>query len=42
MPTAASGKQILGARSANLASVLAATSSVTVLIDRPHLQGAVT
>ena len=41
MPTAASGKQILGARSANLASVLSTTSTVTVTINRPHMQGAV-
>ena len=39
MPTAANGKQILGARSANLASVLAATSTVIVSINRPHKQG---
>ena len=42
MPTAASGKQILGARSANLATVASGTSTVTVLIDRPHMQGQVT
>ena len=42
MATAASGKQILGARSANLATVASATSTVVVSIDRPHMQGAVT
>jgi hypothetical protein len=41
MSTAASGKQLLGARSANLTTVASATSTVVVLINRPHLQGAV-
>jgi len=41
MPTAASGKQILGARAANLASVTSTTSTVIVSINRPHKQGAV-
>lgn len=41
MATAASGKQILGARSANLTSVTSTTSSVVVLINQPHLQGRV-
>lgn len=41
MPTAASGKQLLGARSANLASVASTVSTVVVSINRPHLQGAV-
>ena len=41
MSTAASGKQILGARSANLASVTTTTSTVIVSINRPHKQGAV-
>lgn len=40
MATAASGKQILGARSNNAATVASATSTVTVLINRPHAQGA--
>ena len=40
MPTAASGKQVLGARSANLATVASAVSTVIVSINRPHLQGA--
>ena len=31
------GKQILGARSANLTAVASATSTVMVMIDRPHL-----
>jgi phosphatidylserine decarboxylase len=42
MPTAASGKQILGARSANLATVASTVSTVIVSINRPHLQGATT
>ena len=42
MATAASGKQILGARSANLATVASTVSTVIVSINRPHLQGAVT
>jgi hypothetical protein len=41
MATAASGKQVLGARSINTASVVSATSTVNVLINRPHLQGQV-
>lgn len=41
MATAASGKQILGARSANLATVTSTTSTVIVSINRPHKQGAV-
>jgi len=42
MATAASGKQLLGARSANLATVAATVSTVIVSINRPHMQGAVT
>ena len=42
MATAASGKQVLGARSANLATVASGVSTVIVSINRPHLQGAVT
>jgi hypothetical protein len=42
MPTAASGKQLLGARSANLATIAATVSTVIVSINRPHLQGATT
>ena len=41
MATAASGKQLLGARSANLATVASTVSTVIVSINRPHLQGAV-
>ncbi len=41
MATAAAGKQILGARSANLATVTSTTSTVIVSINRPHKQGAV-
>ena len=39
MPTAASGKQLLGARSANLATVASGVSTVIVSINRPHKQG---
>ena len=38
----ASGKEILGARSANAATVASATATVTVVINRPHLQGRIT
>lgn len=38
----ASGKQILGARTANAATVASATTTVNVVMDRPHLQGRVT
>ena len=37
-----SGIQVLGARSANAATVLTATTTVTVVMDRPHLQGRIT
>lgn len=39
---AACGKQILGMRSSNSASVVSATSSVTVTINNPHMQGQIT
>lgn len=39
--TAASGKQIVGGRSANAATVAAGTSTILVLINRPFAQGAV-
>ena len=39
--TAASGKQIVGARSANAATVAAGTSTILVLINRSFAQGAV-
>jgi hypothetical protein len=42
MPTSASGKQILGARTANLASVTSTTSTVVVAINRPSKQGQIT
>jgi hypothetical protein len=42
MPTAATGRQILGARSANLATVTTTTATLIVSIDRPHLQGQIT
>jgi len=38
----ASGKQVLGARTANAATVASATTTINVVIDRPHLQGRVT
>ncbi len=41
MPTVASGCQILGARTLNAATVASATSTVTVLINRPFGQGQV-
>lgn len=37
-----SGKQILGARTANAATVASATTTVNVVMNRPHLQGRVT
>ena len=37
-----SGKQILGARTANTASVASATTTVQVILNRPHLQGRTT
>lgn len=42
MSTAASGKQLVGAKSVNAATVASATSTITAIIDRPFLQGAVT
>lgn len=42
MDTAASGKQILGMRSANLTTVTSTTSTIIALIDRPTKQGQVT
>lgn len=41
MSTAASGKQLLNARSLNAATVASATSTIIALIQRPFLQGAV-
>lgn len=38
----ASGKQILNARTANVATVVSATTTVQVVINRPGLQGRVT
>ena len=40
--TAASGNQVLGAVTANSASVSSTTSLINVQIDRPHLQGQIT
>jgi hypothetical protein len=34
-----SGKEILGARSANAATVASATATVAIVINRPHMQG---
>lgn len=42
MPTSASGKQILGARGANLTTVTSTTSTVAVLLNRPVKQGQIT
>lgn len=42
MPTSASGKQVLGAKFANLATVTSTTSTVNVLISRPTCQGQIT
>jgi hypothetical protein len=38
----ASGKQVLGARTANSATVASATTTVNVVMNRPHMQGRVT
>lgn len=38
-PTATTGKQIVNAKSANLATIASGTSTVVVMIDRPHMQG---
>ena len=37
-----SGKEILGARTANAATVASATTTVNVVMNRPHLQGRIT
>lgn len=42
MSTSSSGRTVLGAISANAATVASATSTVVVEIDRPHAQGPVT
>lgn len=39
---ASAGLQIVGARTANLATVASATSTITVLINRPHCQSQIT
>lgn len=41
MATAASGKQVLGMRASPTATVASATSTVTVTMNHPHLQGAI-
>jgi hypothetical protein len=38
----ATGKEVLAARSANAATVASATTTVTVVLNRPHLQGRIT
>lgn len=40
--TSTSGMQIAGCRSANLATVLSTVSTITALINRPHLQTQIT
>lgn len=42
MPTSASGKMILGAKTANLSTIASGTSTVVVTISRPHMQGQIT
>lgn len=42
MPTSASGKQILGAKYANLTSVTSTVSSAIMLLNRPVAQGQIT
>ena len=37
--TATTGRQIVNAKSANLATIASGTSTVIVMIDRPHMQG---
>lgn len=40
--TASAGIQMLGARSANLTTVVTTTSTVVITLDRPHAQGQIT
>lgn len=40
--TSTAGKQIIGARSANLTTVTSTTSTLVVLINRPSMQGHIT
>lgn len=42
MPTSASGKEILGARAANLTTVTSTVSTVVILVNRPSKQGQIT
>lgn len=42
MSTSVAGKSIVNARSVNAASVVSATSSVAILINRPFAQGVIT
>ncbi len=42
MQTSASGKQIIGARGANLTTTTSTTSTVVVLLNRPTKQGQIT
>jgi hypothetical protein len=39
---ASAGLQVVGARSANLATIASGTSTVVVTVDRPHLQSQIT
>lgn len=40
-PTVASGKELMGVRSANAATVASATSTINAVLGRPHAQGQV-
>jgi hypothetical protein len=42
MATSASGKQVIGARAANLTTVTTTTSTIVVLLNRPNMQGQIT
>lgn len=42
MPTSASGKQILGAKGANLVTVTSTTSTLVVQLNYPFMQGQIT
>lgn len=42
MQTSAAGKNVLGAASANVATVTSTTSTVVVSLNRPHAQGPIT
>lgn len=42
MDTSASGKAVIGAKSANLTTVTSTTSTVVLTVNRPHMQGPIT